>query len=237
MTKKAKRSNQKMEPTASGRIILPSVTSFNYPVAMRPLSLAPAHLGLVRRMEGVVEVAVVVFLLGLGGTRFWISRCLRFLTVEQKSLFLDSSSLNGSWFPFSLALFAAFMFWFPGWLSLPTYYVPGVLATYALTPLLLSVAVTLLALIRISRLGLPVSFTRRVCLGAIIYHVGLLFLICSVIYVFVTYARHRDQHRQTFNRAIELTTSRCLLSRVCMNSARQFAATRLVARGSSACSR
>ena len=187
-------------------------------------------------MGDVVAIAMVVFLLVLGGTRLWVSRCIRLLSVEQKALVLDSSSLSASWFPFGLALFAAFMFWVPEWPPLPRYYWMGAFATYLIIPFLLSAAMAIVSLIRLSRLNLPVSFIRRIRLATIIYHVGFLFLTCAVLYSFFTYASRRDQHRQTSNRSMESTASRCYdLLFASLNT--YPVAMRGLARGDSSCSR
>src|SRR5438045_4852858 len=116
-------------------------------------------------MKELVPIALVVFLIALGGSRLWASRCLRFLSVEQKALVLDSSSQSSIWLPASLALFAAIILWLPG-LSLPSYYRPGAFASYVIIPLLLSAAISTGSLIRLSRLALPPSYLRGVRLAA-----------------------------------------------------------------------
>ncbi|MEO8044464.1 MAG: hypothetical protein ABI674_06120 [Spartobacteria bacterium] len=148
-------------------------------------------------MKHLVPVALVAFLLLLAGTQLWTSRCLRFLSAEQKALLVDFSSRSSGWFPLCLGVFAAFIFWFPGTL-LHAYYWPGTFATYAAVPFLISAALSIVSLVRISRLALPHSFIRGVRLAAIIYHAAFLFLTCSIIYLFFTYAQSRNQHRQTY---------------------------------------
>jgi len=62
-------------------------------------------------MTDLTPIALVTFLLALGGARLWARRCLRFLSVEQKALVLDASSQSSIWLPIGLALFAAVILW------------------------------------------------------------------------------------------------------------------------------
>jgi hypothetical protein len=146
-------------------------------------------------------------LLVIGGGRLWAGRCLRVLSVEQKALVLDASSQNNIWLPMCLAVFAGLVVWLPA-PSVTPYYVPGVFASYALVPFLLSVAASMNTLIRLSRLSTPLSYLRNVRLRAIVFHAALLFLIGAVSYDLFVYSRQRNQPRQTSNRStMELTAS------------------------------
>jgi hypothetical protein len=158
-------------------------------------------------MSGLLLVALVVFLVCIGATRWLACRSLRFLSAEQKALVLESSLRSSVWHPLCLALYVGLVVCLPT-SALPPYYWPGVFFCYALAPLLFSAALSAVSLLRISRLGLPQSYLRGARGAAIIYHVALLFLVCSIIYVSLTYARHRDQRRQTSNHAMQPTAGR-----------------------------
>ena len=159
-------------------------------------------------MRELFPIALIVFLLAISGCQLWTRRSLRFLSVEQKALVLDSWSQSNIWLPVCLAVFAGISFWLPS-PSVPAYYRLGVLASYALVPFLLSVAASMSTLIRLSRLSLPPSYLRHVRIRAIVFHVALLLLIGAFIYTaFFMYSRRREQLHLTSNHALQLTASR-----------------------------
>jgi hypothetical protein len=151
-------------------------------------------------MKSLIPVALIALLLVIGGVRLWAGRYLRVPSVEQKALVLDASSQSNVWLPMCLAVFAGWVVWLPA-PSVTPYYVPGVFASYALVPFLLSVAASMNTVIRLSRLSLPPSYLRNVRLRAIVFHAALLFLIGVVSYDLFVYSRQRNQSRQTLNQS------------------------------------
>lgn len=128
-------------------------------------------------MKDLLSVALVILLAAIGGGRLWAWRSLRLLSVEQKALVLEASSKGNFWLPLCLAFLAAIFPWLPG-ASIPSHYRPGVFASYLMVPFLLSVAASIITLVRLARLSLPRPYLRSVGFAPLSF--TLHFCSCSV---------------------------------------------------------
>lgn len=135
----------------------------------------------------MVPIALSLLLLCMAAGRWWTRRSLAVLSVEQKALVLDASSKGNVWSLVCLAIVAVIP-----WPLVPidAHYRLGVFATFLTVLFLFPLAVAGSRFLRYSRLGLPRGYLRSVGLAAILFQVGLLLLICAVIYEL---SKHRPQ--------------------------------------------
>jgi hypothetical protein len=129
----------------------------------------------------MIVVGFVVLLFSIGINRWWARRSLRLLNVDQKALTLDALSQGN----IGLSVFLA------AWLivtdrmplgAIPSYYRPGVIASYVLIPFLVALLSRARTLRRLSRIALPRLYIRDAWLRALVFHAALLFLICLFFY-------------------------------------------------------
>jgi hypothetical protein len=155
----------------------------------------------------LIPIALIVLLLAMASGRSLVKRSFGSLTVEQKALVMDAFSTGNIWPLLCLAVGVALFTWILPWRIYPPY-LPGFLATFLFTLVLVSVGGAATSIVRLSRAGLPRSFIRSVALRAVLFYVGLLLLISTVIYAFSSSPKRRQHALQSPNHAIELMASR-----------------------------
>lgn len=127
----------------------------------------------------MIQIAISLLLLCMAAGRWWTRRSLAALSVEQKALVLDTSSQGNIWSLVCLAIVAVIPW---GRVPIDAHYRLGVFATILTVLFLFPLAVAGSRLLRLTRLGLPRAYLRNVGFAALLFQVGLLLLLCAIIY-------------------------------------------------------